>query len=336
MAIKQYIVDAFTDQVFKGNPAAVCKLQHWLPDTLLQAIAAENNLSETAFAVQVGDHYKLRYFTPTAEIDFCGHATLATAFVLTNFLQTGAENVMLRTAIGEIEVKTNGEVLTMYFPAYELNEIGVTPAMSAALGVMPKGAWLDRDLLLLLDSAEQVKKLQPEQALLKTLPGLTIAVTAPADDSYYDCVSRVFAPELGIMEDPVTGSTHGMIAPYWAQVLGKNKIRAYQASSRGGSLLCEVNGPRIMISGTAMLFAIAEIYPQGLKHFREAETVTVHLEPDGVTSQVPRVKTARQLLTTLGLAEETALVIRHGILLTPDRQIWPGDELSVRKVGSRG
>lgn len=258
--MKQYIVDAFTDKVFSGNPAGVCILDKWISDDLMKNIAKENNLSETAFAVKNGSNYHLRWFTPAGEIDFCGHATLATAYVIKNFYDT--DNIIhFSTMSGEISVKVNDDIYEMNFPAYSLNEIPVTEDMAEAIGIKPDSAYIDRDLMLVLNSESDVKNLNVNSELLKKLDGLCVAVTAKGEK--YDCVSRVFAPKVNVSEDPVTGSTHCMIVPYWAEKLGKNKITAYQASERTGILYCETTPDnRVKISGKAVLYAVSEILPE--------------------------------------------------------------------------
>ena len=257
--MKQYIVDAFTDKLFKGNQAAVCVLDKWLSDELMQNIAKENNFSETAFSVKEGDLYHLRWFTPAAEIDFCGHATLGTSFVLFNFYEKGKTEITFKTQVGNLTVEKQNDLYRMDFPAYRCNKIDVTDKMEDALGVRPQEAYLDRDLLLVLKDETQVKNLCPNQNKLKKLEGLCIVVTAPSDTSEYDCVSRVFCPEVGIMEDPVTGSSHCMIAPYWCNRLKKEKLVCFQASERSGILYAERQKDRIILSGKAVLFSESEI-----------------------------------------------------------------------------
>lgn len=259
--MKQYIVDAFTDQVFKGNPAAVCILDHWISEELMQNIAKENNLSETAFTVKEGDSFHLRWFTPKEEIDFCGHATLGTSYVIANFVEPECKKMKFHTLSGEMTVDVAGDLFEMDFPAYHLKEVPVTDKMTRAIGVRPLAAYLDRDLLLVVDGEEAVINLQPNQSLMKELDGLCIAVTAKGKE--YDCVSRVFAPELSVPEDPVTGSTHCMIVPYWAGKLSKNVIKAFQASERTGVLYGEWKNDRVKISGKAVLFGISEIFMCG-------------------------------------------------------------------------
>lgn len=258
--MKQYIVDAFTDKVFSGNPAAVCILDKWISDDLMKNIAKENNLSETAFAVKNGSNYHLRWFTPAGEIDFCGHATLATAYVIKNFYDT--DNIIrFSTMSGEIPVKVTDNIYEMDFPAYSLNKLPVNENMTEAIGIKPLSAYIDRDLMLVLNSESDVKNLNVNPELLKQLDGLCVAVTAKSEK--YDCVSRVFAPKVNVSEDSVTGSTHCMIVPYWTEKLGKNKIIAYQASERTGILYCETTPDnRVKISGKAVLYAVSEILPE--------------------------------------------------------------------------
>ena len=257
--MKQYIVDAFAETVFSGNQAAVCVTDAPLPDDLMQKIAVENNFSETAFAVPENGAYRLRWFTPGGEIDFCGHATLGTAYVLHRFYQPDAESLRFLTMHGALTVQFTGSRIEMDFPAYPRNEIPVTPAMTAAIGVQPEQAYQARDLMLVLDSEDAVRNCMPDPEKLMQLDGLCIAVTAQGEQ--YDCVSRVFAPKMKINEDPVTGSTHCLIAPYWAERLGKTALTAYQASARGGVLYADVCGDRVKIAGTAALYAVSEILP---------------------------------------------------------------------------
>ncbi|MBO4385758.1 MAG: PhzF family phenazine biosynthesis protein [Treponema sp.] len=258
--MKQYIVDAFTDKIFHGNQAAVCILDKWISDSLMQNIAKENNFSETAFAVKEENLYHLRWFTPEAEIDFCGHATLATSFVLFNFYEKDAKEITFKTQVGKLTVEKDGDLYRMNFPAYKCKKIEVTEKMEEALGLKPQEAYIDRDLLLVLNNADEVKNLSPNQAKLKELEGLCIVVTAASDTQSYDCVSRVFCPELGLMEDPVTGSSHCMIVPYWCNRLKKEKLTCYQASQRSGVLYAERKNDRIIISGKAVLFSKEEIF----------------------------------------------------------------------------
>lgn len=251
--MKQYIVDAFTDKVFSGNPAAVCVLDSFPDEMLMKKIAAENNLSETAFAVKEKDRYHIRWFTPKDEIDFCGHATLSAAFVLFNYYEKDLKNIKFHGQIGDFTVCRSDELIKMNFPAYDLNHIEITDTMIEALGIIPLAAYKDRDIMFVLRDEDEVRDLQPDMTLFSQLDGACIAVTAKGTE--YDCVSRVFAPKFGIAEDPVTGSTHCMIAPYWCRRLNKTSITAFQASERTGKLYCEISGNNVTISGKAVLFS---------------------------------------------------------------------------------
>lgn len=255
--MKQFTVDAFTDKIFGGNPAAVCVLEKFLPEDLMQKIAMENNFSETAFVVKEKNFYKLRWFTPAAEIDFCGHATLASGFVILTQIEPNLNFVEFETRRGKLTVTKVDNFFEMDFPAYEYKKIPVTAEMQAAIGAEILEAYLSRDLLMVVKDAETVEKLQPNFEKILKLEGTTQAVTAAGKN--FDCVSRVFAPKVGVNEDPVTGSTHCLIAPYWAEKLGKKKIFARQASKRGGILHCEIFNQRVKISGQAVLFAISKL-----------------------------------------------------------------------------
>lgn len=256
--MRQYIVDAFSDKVFSGNPAAICVMDIWILDELMINIARENNLSETAFAVKTDNgKYHLRWFTPGGEIDLCGHATLAMAFVIMNFYEEDLEEICFETLSGELIVKRKNNLYEMNFPKYELNEVEITNEMVEAIGVRPIRAFMGRDLLLVLDNEDIVKNLNPDLDKVKGLDGLLLHVTATSDK--YDCVSRSFAPKLNVPEDPVCGSGHCHIIPFWAYELGKNELRAYQASKRGGTLYCKLEGNRVMLAGKAALYSTAEI-----------------------------------------------------------------------------
>lgn len=258
--MRQFTVDAFTDKIFCGNPAAVCVLENFPSEKIMLNIAKENNLSETAFAVKEDNFYKLRWFTPSSEIDFCGHATLATAFVIFTQIEKNLNSVEFDTLRGKFTVTKNNNLIEMNFPAYDYKKIPVTAEMSEAIGEKVLDAYLSRDLLLVLDSDEKVRNLKPNFEKLKNLDGLIQAVTAKSSDKSFDCVSRIFAPKIKISEDPVTGSTHCLIAPIWAEKLNKNFLKCYQASERGGILYCDTFGERVKISGNAVLFAKAEIF----------------------------------------------------------------------------
>lgn len=256
--MKQYVVDAFTASVFHGNQAAVCVLDKWPGEELMMSITRENNFSETAFAVKEGEKYHLRWFTPGGEIDLCGHATLGTAYVLFRFYEHDTDKLVLTTLSGDLIVTKKGELLEMEFPAYDLKPVEVTDAMEEALGVRPGAAYLARDLLCVLDDEQTVRELTPDLEKIRQIDGLLLHVTARGKDE--DCVSRSFAPKLAVAEDPVCGSGHCHIIPYWADTLGKNELVAYQASKRGGTLYCRREGSRIFMAGRAALYSIDELF----------------------------------------------------------------------------
>ena len=256
--MKQYIVDAFTKRVFHGNPAAVCVMEAWLPDELMQQIAIENNLSETAFVVREGERYHIRWFTPGAEVDLCGHATLATSFVLTRFFDPQAEELVFTSLSGELRVRKADELLELDFPSRMPRPVPFTTQMRQLVHGLPAQAYVDRDLILVLEDEQSVRDYIPDYAAISALEGeLGLFITAPSRT--YDFVSRTFFPKLKINEDPVCGSAHCNLIPYWAKRLGKTKMTAYQASPRGGVLYCEDRGDRVRIGGHAVLYSEAEI-----------------------------------------------------------------------------
>lgn len=255
---KQYVVDAFTDQVFQGNPAAVCVLEAWPEDQVMQQIAQENRLSETAFTVKQGKKYGLRWFTPGGEIDLCGHATLGTAYVLSHFVEKKATELVFVTKSGKLTVTRDGDLFTLDMPAYELKSVPVTKAMTEAIGVEPKEAYMGRELVCVLETAEQVKKAQPDPEKVKKLDGLLLHLTAPGKK--YDCVTRSFAPKLEVIEDPVCGSGHCHVVPLWAKKLDRKKLVAFQASQRTGVLYCHLKKDRVLLSGKGALYSRGEIY----------------------------------------------------------------------------
>ena len=256
--MRQYIVDAFTSKPFSGNPAAVCVMDRPLPDESMRNLAMENNLSETAYLLKEADGYNLRWFTPGTEVDLCGHATLASSFVVLNFLEPESYAVRFHTRSGLLTVRRAGDLYRMDFPIYEQEEIPVTDAMEKAFGARPVRAFLGVDLVCVFEDEETVRAMTPDQMGLSALPGRIQNATAWGRDA--DCVSRSFCPKVAIAEDPVCGSAHCQIAPYWVGVLGKNAITAYQASKRGGTLHCELMGNgRIAIGGEAVLVAKSEV-----------------------------------------------------------------------------
>lgn len=261
MKLKLFQVDAFTNQLFGGNPAAVCPLDDWLPDEQMQQIAAENNLAETAFYVPQGDQFGLRWFTPAVEVDLCGHATLATAMVLFNVFQHAEPELRFTTRSGVLTVKQEGQRMVMDFPSDTLSPAELPSALQTGLGLSAPPVATFRggsDLLVVLDSPSQVADLQPDFRTLKEEGSYRgLIVTAPGDE--VDFVSRFFAPAAGIDEDPVTGSAHTTLTPYWAQRLGKDTLVAQQLSSRGGIIYCTHQGDRTLIAGNAVLYLRGEI-----------------------------------------------------------------------------
>lgn len=256
--IRIYQVDAFSSQVFSGNPAAICPLEDWLPDDQMQAIAGENNLSETAFFVRNGDGYGLRWFTPAVEVDLCGHATLASAFIILNDLTPSANSVRFQTKSGTLVVTREGDLYSMDFPARPPGECDVHSQLVEALGGNPEAVLAARDYLVVYASEDEVRKLEPNMQLLSQVDKFAVIVTAPGKD--VDFVSRFFAPAKGVPEDPVTGSAHCTLIPYWSKRLGKKKLHAYQVSRRGGELWCEDRGERVTMSGKAARFLEGTIY----------------------------------------------------------------------------
>lgn len=263
-AVTQYVVDAFADRVFEGNPAAVIVLDRWPEERLMFQIASENALPETAFAVPEGEGWRLRWFAPgDEEVDLCGHATLAAAHVITGLLRPGLEEVLFHTRSGPLAVRKRDGLLEMDFPAYTLKPVEVTDQMERALGVRPAEAWRARDLVCVLERPEDVVNLKPDLEAMKGLRGALCQVTAPGSGPY-DCVSRTFGPKCAIPEDPVCGSGHCHIVPYWAAKTGKTEFVARQASPRGGTLYCRLEGDRVKLAGRAVLYAQAELMLEGL------------------------------------------------------------------------
>jgi PhzF family phenazine biosynthesis protein len=247
-------VDAFTTRRFSGNPAAVIPMDAFPEDATLQAIAAENNLSETAYLVRDGDDYRLRWFTPLTEVPLCGHGTLASAAVVMERLEPGRERVVFHSASGPLTVRRAGSAYVMDFPARPYALVAEPPGLAEALGVAPVQVWTSAtNYMVLLDSARTVRELAPDLSALARLDRTGVVVTAAGDEGY-DCVSRYFAPAKGVPEDPVTGGAHCALAPYWAQRLGKSELRAFQASRRGGEILCRVLGERVELAGACVFY----------------------------------------------------------------------------------
>ncbi|RDU65490.1 PhzF family phenazine biosynthesis protein [Helicobacter sp. MIT 14-3879] len=300
--MKCYVVDAFSNKIFSGNPAAICILEgKWLDDNLMQNIAREHNLSETAFILKESENvspqkdslndrcldnapYLLRWFTPAKEIDLCGHATLASAFVVMNILNPNLKNVEFHTRSGLLKVNKRDSIYSMDFPSFPLRPVEVDAAMSEAIGYTPLEAYMGRDLVCVLDSAQAVREAKPHTQRIESLKGELLHITARGEEyvedkeyarrkesekyvkgekyaksEKYDCISRSFAPKHGINEDPVCGSGHCHLVPLWKRKLNKDKILAYQASSRGGILHCECKDDRVILGGEAVLYSVNEI-----------------------------------------------------------------------------
>jgi PhzF family phenazine biosynthesis protein len=257
MQIPLWQVDAFTARPFGGNPAAVCPLEQWLSDEVMQAIAAENNLSETAFFVRRPDgDFDLRWFTPRSEVDLCGHATLASAWVLTREIAPGRARVVFHTKSGPLTVVRAGEELAMDLPARPSRPVETSPALAKALGAPPMATLRARDLVAVFARAEEVRGLAPDMAGIEALDGVfAVCATAPGTgpDADVDFVSRFFAPAKGVPEDPVTGSSHATLVPYWAERLGRKVLRARQVSARVGEVGCTLEGERVVLTGRAVI-----------------------------------------------------------------------------------
>lgn len=258
MKLPFYQVDAFTSRLYGGNPAGICPLESWLDYDVMQSIAAENNLAETAFFVAGPDRYHLRWFTPTAEVDLCGHATLATAWVLFEKLGVEGTEVSFDTRSGVLTVKREGDLLSMDFPSRPGQPASAPPELLKGLGLTSAQVLRARDYLVVLESEDAVRSVKPDFVELMKVDTFGIIVTGPGKD--VDFVSRFFAPRMGVPEDPVTGSSHCTLIPYWAGKLGKSQLTARQASQRGGDLVCEHLGARVSIAGRAVLYLEGSIF----------------------------------------------------------------------------
>ncbi|MHC1721287.1 MAG: PhzF family phenazine biosynthesis protein [Clostridiaceae bacterium] len=258
MKIPIYQIDAFTDVQFKGNPAAICPLDSWISDELMQNIAMENNLSETAFFVKSGSGYELRWFTPKGEIDLCGHATLAASYVIFNYIDKDAETIDFSTKSGLLQISRTGKLINMVFPSREGIKIEAPDILVKALGKIPVEVYKSRDYMAVYEREEDIREMAPDMELLKKLDALGIIVTAKGKEA--DFVSRFFAPGSGVNEDPVTGSAHCTLVPYWKKVLGKDEFIALQLSERTGKLYCTYLGDRVKMSGEAAAYLEGFIY----------------------------------------------------------------------------
>ena len=264
MDIPYYHIDAFTGTVFSGNPAGVCLLGEWLADEVLQDIAAENRLSETAFLVGAGIDYALRWFTPEAEVDLCGHATLAAAFVLHAHTEIDPEaTITFQTVSGRLQVGRTGDLFSLDFPARPGRPVPISRTLTAALGMEPEEVYLARDILAVFGDRSAVAQLRPDFERLAKLDCLGIIATAPDAGGGVDFVSRFFAPSVGVPEDPVTGSSHSTLIPYWSARLGKDRLHALQISERSGELFCENQGERVQISGRAVQYLSGTLHLAG-------------------------------------------------------------------------
>jgi PhzF family phenazine biosynthesis protein len=257
--LKIYQIDAFTDKVFSGNPAAVCPLQEWLPAEVMQNIAMENCLAETAFYVNEKEGLRIRWFTPTVEVDLCGHATLATAFVLFNHENYQGDKIVFNSRSGPLTVTKAGDILTLNFPVDTLKEVNAIPELEEGLGVKSLKTFKGKtDYMLVFDNEDQIKNMSPDFKMIGKVNARGIIVTAKGNQ--VDFVSRFYGPQSGMDEDPVTGSAHTSLTPYWAKVLGKTEFNAMQLSARQGKLKCKLVGDRVEISGQAKLYLIGKIF----------------------------------------------------------------------------
>jgi predicted PhzF superfamily epimerase YddE/YHI9 len=258
MKIMMYQVDAFTDHVFGGNPAAVCVLDTWIDEKLMQNIAAENNLSETAFIVEEQGRYAIRWFTPEIEVDLCGHATLASAHVVFSVLDQAANRLDFQYSGGMLHVERSGALLRLNLPATPPVQVELPESVYIGLGRQPVEIWKSRDYMAVFSEEKEVLELRPDFVKLAEADAVGIIATAPGSSA--DFVSRFFAPAAGIAEDPVTGSAHCTLIPYWSEKLDKHGMKAYQASRRGGWIACENLGDRVVVAGHAVTYMQGEIY----------------------------------------------------------------------------
>jgi len=247
MRLKLYQIDAFTKKVFSGNPAAVCPLEYWLEDDVLQKIADENNLSETAFFVKEDNSYKIRWFTPTSEVDMCGHATLASAYVLFEYLNFSKNEIIFNSKSGILKIKKENGRLEMDFPTQEIIKTAIPTNIYKAFNIEPIECFKSMDYILVFENEEDIINAKPKFELLKSIDARGVIITAKSEK--YDFVNRFFAPKVGIDEDPVTGSAFTQLSPYWSKIFNKSSFSAKQLSKRGGEVFCELKGSRVIISG---------------------------------------------------------------------------------------
>lgn len=253
--MKIFKVDAFTDSLFSGNPAAIVILEKWLSDDLMQKIAMENNLSETAFILKQADsHYEIRWFTPETEVDLCGHATLGAAHVILSHLENQKPNVLFNSKSGDLKVEKSGKMYWLDFPSQPPKPVSMSKLLPEALGTVPLYAGYNVDLMVLVESEKIVREMTPNLQMIRNLDVRGVIVTAPSERERVDFVSRFFAPAVGVPEDPVTGSAHTVLTPFWGKRLNKKQLNAQQISKRGGNLSCIDEGERVKIGGSAVTF----------------------------------------------------------------------------------
>ena len=252
MKLNIYQIDAFAENIFEGNPAAICPLDEWLPDEVLQNIAQENNLSETAYFIKEGNDYHIRWFTPTVEVNLCGHATLASAYVIFEILGLKNDEILFQSRSGELRVARKGKMIELDFPKSEISQCGIPAEITQAFGKKPIEVWQSDDYIAVYENESDIVSISPDFAILGQLDCRGVIATSQGEEA--DFVSRFFAPRFGINEDAVTGSAHCELMPYWASKLGRNKLSAAQLSKRGGKLQCELAGERVLIAGKAVKY----------------------------------------------------------------------------------
>ncbi len=257
MKLSIYQIDAFAENPFEGNPAAICPLEEWLSDELMQSIAEENNLSETAFFVPTEQGFHIRWFTPDTEVDICGHATLASAYVIFTILGYKGEEINFESKSGPLKVTNNEGLMVMDFPSQPPIKCEMPDGIAQAFNITPIECLKAEDYIVVFSGEEEVRAVQPKLAALMDIDLRGVAITAKSNK--YDFISRFFAPKLGINEDPVTGSAHTQLVPYWSTVLGDTKFHAKQVSPRGGELFCELQKDRVLIAGKAIMYLAGEI-----------------------------------------------------------------------------
>lgn len=256
--MKYYVVDAFAKNIFEGNPAGVCIMEHWIDENLMQKIAFENNLSETAFVVKEESYYHIRWFTPRYEIDLCGHATLGASYIIHQFVEPDLEVIRFKSQSGELNVRIEEEHFILDFPARMPETLEIDSELEEILGIKIKEAYLSRDLMVVVEDEEALRGLTPDFERLRNYE-LGDGMIVTAKSMQYDFISRCFYPKCGVNEDPVTGSAHCNLIPYWAQQLGKNEMRAKQVSTRGGEIYCKLDGERVQMGGSAVLYMVADL-----------------------------------------------------------------------------